>query len=490
MSSEFDGRLTLIDPRTNSVTRTVQLGQRPQGLAVIGGRLFVAVRSGGVTHRGGVLRLVGSAPYFARSVDTLNSGTFAVTISTNDGLVAFRRVGGEGGNQLVPDLAVALPTPTDGGRTLTFRLRSGIRYSSGRLVRPEDFRRALERIFLIYHDTFYYGAILGAHTCVAKPARCDLSHGVVTDDRAQTVVFHLRAPDPDFLYKLALPFAFAVPSTTPARDTGTHPLPATGPYMIGSFTPDRELTLVRNPRFREWSKAAQPAGYPDRITWKLSVGTRAEVRAVENDRADVPYDGIPPELEREVETQYANQVHTNPSRAITYLFLNTRVPPFADVRVRRAVNYAADRAAAGRVSAHGNGARPLARSCPRTFPASGPTAPTPCIPAPVTSGKDPISSAHGGWSPPPAPQGPSSRSGCRTTTEPKGRSWRDSCAASATGRASNGSATAPTTTRRPGPGIHGGASRQVSSRGSPTTRRPRTTSTSCSRAAPSSLRAV
>ena len=268
----------------------------------------------------------------------------------------------------MPDLAVALPTPTDGGRTLTFHLRPGIRYSSGRLVRPEDFRRALERNFLIYHDTFYYGAIVGAQTCAARPARCDLSHGIVTDDRARTVVFHLRASDPDFLYKLALPYAFAVPATTPARDTGTHPLPATGPYMIASFTPDRELTLVRNPRFREWSKAAQPAGYPDRITWKLSVGTRDEVRAVENGRADVPYDGIPPEFEREVETQYANRVHTNPFRGITYLFLNTRVPPFNDVRVRRAVNYAADRAAAVRVSAHGNGASPTCQILPPDFP--------------------------------------------------------------------------------------------------------------------------
>ena len=368
VSNEFDGRLALIDPRTNSVTQTVQLGQRPQGLAVMRSRLFVAVQSGGDTHRGGVLRLVGNAPYFGGSVDTLNSGTASVTISTNDGLVAFRRVGGVGGSQLVPDLAVTLPTPTDGGRTYTFRLRPGIHYSNGRLVRPQDFRRALERSFLIFHDVSYYGAILGAHTCASTPKRCDLTRGIVTDDRAQTVVFHLRAPDPDFLFKLALPDAFAVPVETSATDVGTHPLPATGPYMIGSFAPDRELTLVRNPRFREWSKAAQPAGYPDRITWKLSIGTRAEVRAVENDRADVAYDGVPPELEREVETQYASQVHTNPSPAITYLFLNTRVPPFADVRVRRAVNYAADRATAALRSAHGNGALPTCQILPPNFP--------------------------------------------------------------------------------------------------------------------------
>jgi peptide/nickel transport system substrate-binding protein len=47
---------------------------------------------------------------------------WAILAMTNDGLVGFRRVGGIEGVQLVPDLAIALPRPTDGGRTYTFRL--------------------------------------------------------------------------------------------------------------------------------------------------------------------------------------------------------------------------------------------------------------------------------------------------------------------------------------------------------------------------------
>ena len=66
---------------------------------------------------------------------------------TNDGLVGFRKVGGIQGIQLVPDLAVSLPTPTDGGKGYTFEVRRGIRYSSGKLVRPADFRSAIERLF-------------------------------------------------------------------------------------------------------------------------------------------------------------------------------------------------------------------------------------------------------------------------------------------------------------------------------------------------------
>jgi YVTN family beta-propeller protein len=375
VSNEFDGMLTLIDPGSNAVTRSVFVGQRPQGIAAASPRLFVAVRSAGAAHRGGTLQIVGEGQFLSDSIDTLNVGAWPAIISTNDGLVAFRRVGGSAGGQLLPNLAVALPTPTDGGRTYTFRLRAGIRYSSGRPVQPVDFRRALERNFLVFRDAYPYDAIVGARECAATPTRCDLSRGVDTDRRALTVTFRLRTPDPDFLYKLALPYAYAVPATTKARDIGKHPLPATGPYMIASFRPGRELTLVRNPRFREWSKAAQPDGNPDRITWKLGVSRVDQVRVVERGDADVAYEGVPPELESEVETQYASQMHINPLRGVTHLFLNTRVRPFDDVRVRRAVNYAVDRAAAVRTSARGAGAQPTCQILPSDFPGFQPYCP-------------------------------------------------------------------------------------------------------------------
>jgi peptide/nickel transport system substrate-binding protein len=380
VSNEFDGTLALIDPASNARKRVVAIGERPEGLAAHGGRLFLAVRSAGVTHRGGTLRLAGAnGPFQPGSVDTVNYSIAPTTILTNDGLVGFRRVGGADGSQLVPDLAVALPRPTDDGRTYTFRLRAGIRYSTGPPVQPADFRRALERALIITHDpSHYYGAIVGADTCIAQPKRCSLSRGIATDDRTRTVTFHLRQPDPDFLYKLAFPFAFAVPAATPARDVGTHPLPATGPYLISSYKPGPggDLTLVRNPRFREWSKAAQPAGYPDRIIFaRLQGSTSSVVRAVERGKHDLALNGVPPQLEREVETQYASQEHVNPLTGTTYLFLNTKVPPFDDIRVRRALNYAANRAAGVRISSRATGAQPTCQILPPNFPGYRPYCP-------------------------------------------------------------------------------------------------------------------
>ena len=112
---------------------------------------------------------------------------------TNDGLVGYRRVGGPAGNSLVPDLAQTLPAPTDNGLTYVFHLRPDIRYSTGALVRPEDFRLALERVFQPQlpercgrHCTSAWSA--GGRVRRA-PSHCDLARGIVSNDRAGTSPF-------------------------------------------------------------------------------------------------------------------------------------------------------------------------------------------------------------------------------------------------------------------------------------------------------------
>ena len=139
-----------------------------------------------------------------------------------DTLVTYEAAPGPDGLRLVPDLALQIPAPTHGGRTYSFRLRQGIRYSNGALVKASDFRYALERLFALGSPgASFYSDLVGAGACQDHPGNCDLSHGVVTNDEAGLVIFHLTAPDPDFLYKLT-PFAYAapVPSGTPDATWG------------------------------------------------------------------------------------------------------------------------------------------------------------------------------------------------------------------------------------------------------------------------------
>jgi peptide/nickel transport system substrate-binding protein len=348
VASQYAGTVALINPTNNAVKRTITVGSRPQDLALAGGLVWVGSRPAATSHRGGTLRVLGTG-----NVDTLDpvitQNLGSVLPLTYDGLTAYQRVGGSGSVQLVPDLALSLPSPTDAGTTYTFQLRRGVRYSSGRLVRPEDFRRALERDLVLGGNGNYGGPfadVIGGAACAATPSRCDLSRGVVTDDVANTVTFHLVAPNPEFLERLTLPDAYAVPAGTPNHDIGLHPLPATGPYEWVDVSRN-SATLVRNPYFHEWSHAARPDGYPDRIVFRHVGSAEAELTAVERGSADYPYEAVPRDRLGEVQTRYAGQLHVTPNGGTTALILNTRLAPFTDVRVRRAINYAIDR---GKVS--------------------------------------------------------------------------------------------------------------------------------------------
>jgi peptide/nickel transport system substrate-binding protein len=204
---------------------------------------------------------------------------------------------------------------------------------------------------------------------------------VVTDDAANTVTFHLVAPNPEFLARLTLTDAVAVPAEAPLRDVGLHALPATGPYMVGLGTTQRKATLVRNPYFHEWSHAARPDGYPDRIVYRRAANPEAEITAIERGTADYSFDGVPPDRVSELQTRFASQLLPNPAMFTDELVLNTRVAPFTDVRVRRALNYAIDRAKIARLLGQYN--HPSCQALPPYLPGYRPYCPYTLDPNPA-----------------------------------------------------------------------------------------------------------
>jgi ABC-type transport system substrate-binding protein/DNA-binding SARP family transcriptional activator len=341
-----NGSLLRLDPRRGAVTR-FRLAGRPSALAAAGSSLWAADGVPRAGHRGGTLTSINS--YAA--IDTIDpAASTSPNVAppqlfglTNDGLVTLNQVAGPAGARLVPDLALALPVPTDGGRTYTFHLRPGIRYSTGAVVKPGDVTRSFERLFQLGSSgAAYYQAIHGAAECQAAPASCDLSRGIVADNRAGTVTFHLTQPDPDFLYKLALAYADVLPAATPGRQARA-PLPATGPYLITRYLAGHELLLARNPWFREWSAAAQPAGYPDRIVIRLGLTAAQGAAAVADGAGDfMPNLGQVPG-DAAYFGHHRGQLRVNPQMITAFVFLNVNAPPFNQLRVRQAVNLALDR---------------------------------------------------------------------------------------------------------------------------------------------------
>ena len=329
--------LTELDPATGHPIQTVPTGAPPRGVALDGETAYVAAQVPPSAHRGGTLTLAVANPPgvyaqpIPKELDPASGySAWELLTLTNDGLLGYSQAGGAETYKVVPDLATGLPTVSDGGLTYTFQLRKGIRYSTGGIVQPADIRRGIERALLQSGSEFpklspYLAVIEGGRSCLTGE-HCDLTRGITTSPGSSTVTFHLSKPDPDFLFKLALPDYDAVPASTPLH--APLPLPATGPYKIAGWRRKGVVVLVRNPRFRVWSAAAQPDGYPDRIVERFRYTGPSAIRAVERGTADITANGLdqtwPPALAASLQRRHSSQLYPAPQLTILGLWLNTQ----------------------------------------------------------------------------------------------------------------------------------------------------------------------
>lgn len=382
VSVRGDGRLVSIDTRTNRL-RALATGSSPVASVPLGGRLWSAQQAFASTaHRGGTLvvrenTFLGSTPSENPHLDPQQSYNLYYDFPpVYDGLVRLAPVSDSAGYEIVPDLATALPLPSDDGLTYKFFLRSGISYADGREVHASDFVRGFRRIFTSggydqYPHSEVIPMVVGVPACAEHPQRCRL--GIDADDTAGTVTFRLSQPDPDFLAELTLAYDTPAPPGTPEGDVLLKPYPGTGPYQFGPIEQDTStkpplvtaVTLVRNPHFHVWSLAAQPPGYPDQIRFEALGDPAGSVDAVLRGRADVVPLGP---LGNEVATlrrRYPDQVQVTRSPFVQYAVVNLNRPPFSNVVARRALSLALDRTAS-----HAGTYAPACRIVPTGYPGS------------------------------------------------------------------------------------------------------------------------
>ena len=322
-------------------------------------------------HRGGTMKLLAKAA--GGTLDPQVNYTLQywnLFQATYDGLLAFTKAGGDAAFQVVPDLAESLPTPTNGGKTWVFKIRKGVKFSNGKAVTPADVVASFQRIFKVKSPTSggFYAGIVGAAACLKKPATCTLKGGISANNAARTVTINLIGSDPEFKYKLAVPHAAIVPADSPPNDAGTKPIPGTGAYYFASYDPNKQLVMKRNPYFKQWSKDAQPDGYPDQITQSFGLTVEAQITAIENGQYDWTLEAPPADRLGEIGTKYASQVHIETLTAFWYAPMNTNLPPFDNLKARQAVNYAIDRNATVKIFGGPKLGTPSCQVLPPGFP--------------------------------------------------------------------------------------------------------------------------
>jgi ABC-type transport system substrate-binding protein len=248
-------------------------------------------------------------------------------------LVNYPDAPGDAGRQLAAEIAQAMPTVTPDGRTYTFTLRSDYFFSppSNAQVTPAHFKYALERLLtpaMASPGQSFFRDIVGAEDMIA--GRATSLSGVTVD--GNTLRITLVRPAPDFLARLAMPFACPLPLATPVNPGGiAAPVASAGPYYIESWAPKSSIRLARNPNYHGPRLSFFDA-------FEVSIGLPlATIRLnVESGAAD--YGPVPPVAHAELAANYGpgspaalagrQRWFANPSAAIRYLALNHDRPLF------------------------------------------------------------------------------------------------------------------------------------------------------------------
>jgi peptide/nickel transport system substrate-binding protein len=316
-------------------------------------------------QKGGTLTVLS-----AGDVDHIDPGaayyqyTYMVTEATSRSLVGWQP---DDNANPTPDLAAAPPTISSDKKTVTFKIKPGIKYSPpfgggtgvNRAVTSADVKYAIERGLLPGVANGYEGVYLGdlvgfkqAQAAVKKsPTTAPNISGIVTPDD-QTIVFHVTTPTgPVLVQALSLPISAPVPeeyakqfdSQNPST-YGEHQL-STGPYMITNYQPSKNITLERNPNW-DASTDWRPA-YVDKVNFQEGFSdTVSASRKILTGSDQVNGDFSPPAQGlKDAATKYPDQLAVTVSGANRYVALNTSKPPFDDINVRKAVVANSDRTA-------------------------------------------------------------------------------------------------------------------------------------------------
>jgi peptide/nickel transport system substrate-binding protein len=292
------------------------------------------------------LRVTWDAPDYMDPGLAYTVAAWQIMWNVYEGLVGYAHVNGAQGAKLMPYLAASMPTITNGGKDYKFTLRKGLKYSDGTPVKAGDFAHTVERDYQISSPGVgFFSAIVGADAYgKLKPAAMKTSHisGITTNDAAGMIEIKLSHPEGDMLNILATQFASFVPATTPASDQSTKGIPATGPYMVQSYAPNKNFLVVRNPNFKGQIPGI-PTGNPDKVTGKIITDPTQALQQVLSGASDYDFQTIPTDRLAEVKTKYGDQLHLYTPANTYYYFLNSRTPPFDKLQVRQAFNYAIDR---------------------------------------------------------------------------------------------------------------------------------------------------
>ncbi|HAV43186.1 TPA: ABC transporter substrate-binding protein [bacterium] len=240
--------------------------------------------------------------------------------------------------QIVPDLAEDWSISPD-GKTYTFRLKPGVRFTNNREVNAEDIKYSFRRILdpkTRSPRQWVLDRVVGADEFMEGKAS-DVS-GLKVLDR-YTIQIEIREPFAPFIGLLAMPAAYVVPKEEVQRwgeDFGEHPM-GTGPFVLSRWRRDEEILLFANQDYFEGPPQMKGIAY--RIIPQDLTATAEFISG------GLDIMGLPSgEFSRFMsDPNFRPYILNQAGLNVYYLGLNCQKYPFDRIRVRQALNYAIDK---------------------------------------------------------------------------------------------------------------------------------------------------
>jgi peptide/nickel transport system substrate-binding protein len=299
--------------------------------------------------RGGTLRVDSRSDFdYIDPALAYFSHSWQLQNATQLKLLGFPDVDGPAGSRLRAEAATALPRVSNGGKTYTFTVRKGFRFSNGRPVTAANFAAALNRALnpkMQSPAASFLDDVVGAKAVLDGKAQ--RATGVKARGRTLTVTLTRVAPD--FLARMTMPFFSAIPANLPAVAEGVNaPLVSAGPYYVKEWVKSRTALAVRNPYWnnaREPYRSLQRPANVNAISWTF--GNSLEATKLRLDQNQTDLGNIAPAAVSGLADRYGlNKDRFFIRKEVTfwYLGLNNESDLFrGNTKLRQAVNWAIDR---------------------------------------------------------------------------------------------------------------------------------------------------
>ena len=295
-------------------------------------------------RKGGIVRLAFNGLDYMDPALAYSGPSWALLDTTCARLMTYPDKPPPAGLRLVPEVAASFPKISQNGKTYTFTLRRGFRFSDGTPVRAAAFARAIDRALALGDKTGavqYVSDIAGA--AEVQAGKRHHAAGVVA--RGNTLVVRFSRPVFDFAAESTMPFFCAVPPTLPSDPEGVRTFPAAGPYYVTEYRPGERVSLRRNPYYKG-TRPHHVVGFDA----NLSAASPADVLdRVERGDADWGWAVAANYFEpgRNLAAKYGvnkSRFFVKPGFTIRHILFNVSRPLFRNnLRLRQAINFALDR---------------------------------------------------------------------------------------------------------------------------------------------------